>query len=149
MSTFHLTEWNWVCKLHKLGSYPVWMCHKFRVCAKFSTNALPHYFWSTVKINSETQFYCSDPFICIMRTGDTWFLILLAVKLQSAVMMMMYDSTVIFKIQYPLRRTEQTEVPVTLPRRIRQWQITGNLNLCVLEFLPYFRHCCTNCYVFS
>jgi len=71
------------------------------------------------------------------------------VKLQSAVMMVMYDSTMIFKIQYPLRRTEQTEVALTLPIRIKQRQITGNLNLCVLEFLPYFRQSCTNYYMFS
>jgi hypothetical protein len=46
----------------------------------------------------------------------------------------MYDSTMIFKIQYPLRRTEQTEVALMLPLRIRLCQIPGNLNLCVLEF---------------
>jgi hypothetical protein len=84
-----------------------------------------------------------------MRAGDSGFLIVLAVKLQSAVMMVMYDSTMIFKIQYPLRRTEQTEVALTLPIRISQCQILGSLNLCVLEFFPYFKQSCTNYYMFS
>jgi hypothetical protein len=52
------------------------------------------------KLTVKLQCYCSDPFICIMGRGDTWFLILLVVKphflivwyndmLQSAVMMVM------------------------------------------------------------
>ena len=92
------------------------------------------------ELTARLHFSCSDPLICIMRSRNTRFFILLAVRLQSAVMIVIYDSTMILKIQYPLRRTEQTKVALTLPIRIRQCQITGNLNFCILECLPYFSH---------